>query len=77
MIQGLCRKMLEKVTVVHIQHFSSCACCYMLTYSLLDSLESLVGHGSSHHEIEQYVDKNLKVHCCTANQESAFIAKIW
>jgi len=49
----------------------------MLTYSLLDSPESLQGHGLSYREIEQYVNKIMKVHRSTADQESAFIAKVW
>jgi len=49
----------------------------MLIYLLLDSPVSLQGHSLSYHKIEQYVDKIMKVHCSTANQESAFIAKVW
>jgi len=69
--------MLEKVTVEHSQRFSAQTCCYSMTYSLLDSSESLKDHGISYHEIEQYVDKKMKVHCYTANQETAFITEIW
>jgi len=53
------------------------ACCNILTYSLLDSSESLKGHGWSYCEIKQYVDKKMKVHHDTIDQESEFIAKIW
>jgi len=48
------------------------------TYYLLDSPESLEGHGLSYHKIEQYVDKKMKVHNYnTVNQGSAYIAKVW
>ena len=67
---------LKMVTVDHSRRFSARAHCYMLTYSLLNTLESLEGHGLSYHEIEQYVDKKMKVHHNTTNQECAFIAKI-
>ncbi len=68
---------LKKVSVDHIRRFSARARRYMLTYSLLDSPESLQGHGLSYREIEQYVNKIMKVHRSTADQESAFIAKVW
>ena len=71
------KKCLEKVTVEHIRRFSSRARRYMLTYSLLDSPESLEGHGLSYREIEQYVNKKMKVRHSTANQGSAYIAKVW
>ncbi len=71
------KKCLEKVTVEHIRWFSSRARHYMLTYSLLDSPESLEGHGLSYRKIEQYVNKKMKVHRSTADQESAYIAKVW
>jgi len=51
------KKSLKKVTVEHIRRFSARARRYMLTYMLLDSPESLEGHGLSYHEIEQYVGK--------------------
>jgi len=70
------KKSLKKVTVEHIRRFSARARRYMLTYMLLDSPESLEGHGLSYHEIEQYV-KKMKVHRNTADQESAFIAQVW
>jgi len=44
---------------------------------LLDSPESLEHHGLLYHEIEQYVTKKMKVHCNTADQESAYIAQVW
>jgi len=47
---------LKKVTVFHVRRFSARARRYMLTYSFLDSPESLEGHGLSYREIEQYVD---------------------
>jgi len=68
---------LKKVSVYHVRRFSARARRYMLTYSFLDSPESLAGHGLSYREIEQYVDKKMKVHRSTADQESAFIAKVW
>jgi len=54
------KKSLKKVTVEHIRRFSARARRYMLTYMLLDSPESLEGHGLSYHEIEQYVKKKWK-----------------
>jgi len=48
-------KCLRKVTIAHIWWFSSCAHCYIITYSFSDSSESLKGHSLSYHEIEQYV----------------------
>jgi len=71
------KKCLRKVIINHIRRFSARARRYMLTYSLLDSSESLEGHGLSYREIEQYVAKKMKAHRCTSDQESAFIAKIW
>jgi len=68
---------LKRVSVDHIQKFSTHARHYMLTYALLDSPESLEGHGLSYHEIEQYVEKKIKVHRSTTDQESSFIAKVW
>jgi len=59
-------KCLKKVTIEHAADLFP-----------LDSSESLKGHGLSYHEIEQYVDKKMKVHHCTANQENACISKIW
>jgi len=49
----------------------------MLTYSLLDSLESLKSHGLSYCGNKQYVDKKMKVCHCIATQETVFIGKIW
>jgi len=43
---------LKKVSVDHIQKFSTHACHYMLTYWLLHSPESLDSHGLSYPEIE-------------------------
>ncbi len=71
------KKSLKKVTVEHIRRFSARARRYMLTYILLDSPESLEGHGLSYQEIEQYVNKKMKVHRNTADQESAYIAQVW
>jgi len=49
---------LTKVSVDHIQRFSSCACCYMLRYTLLNSLESLESHSVSYGKIKSCQEEN-------------------
>jgi len=68
---------LKRGSVEHIRWFYARARRYMLTYSFLDSPESLEGHGLSYCEIEQYVDKKMKVHQSTTNQECSYISKVW
>jgi len=71
-----CVKRVLKKVIEHMQWFSTCTDHYMLAFMLLESSESLEGHGLLYHEIEQYVNKNkgpLQHH----QSRNCLIAQVW
>jgi len=59
------KKALGSVSIHHLRKFSAWACCYMLTYLLLDSSadgKDSNGQGLPFKDIELFVDHKMKVH---------------
>jgi hypothetical protein len=73
-------KCLKQVNVGHRRKFSAKARRYMLTYQLFDSAGAdadFAAAGLSYKEIEKHVNKIMKTHRSTYDQEHAYISKIW
>jgi hypothetical protein len=73
-------KCLKQVNVGHRRKFSAKARRYMLTYQLFDSAGAdadFAAAGLSYKEIEKHVNKIMKTHRSTLDQEHGYISRIW
>ena len=74
------RKSIDKVSLSTMRKFGAKARRYMLTYHLFDNHRTdamFESDGLSYAEIEKYVDRTMKTHRCTLDQEHSFIQKAW
>jgi len=74
------KKALGSVSIHHLRKFSAWACCYMLTYLLLDSSadgKDSNGQGLPFKDIELFVDHKMKVHQSCLDLEHGYISRVW